>query len=773
MIKNQIKNNLIAFFTASYLLPLYLLLLSGFPTIDAIKVCSMIFLQIVTGGIIWNYVSRPLQFDLCETLGIGFSIGSVLSLISHQITLKTPISDFGWTLPTIITLIFLVVLRASFVPLTLGQFNFSSLLFLPFSAALILKQWWWLAPISILFGLVFLFSKRLFFGRSKSQIISGLSVFSITLAISTVLTIDLRKQGSGWWIRSWDVTYFESKAFSIAKFGFSENISLVGYPMDYHWFSNAWIGTLTVVCKLHSWLAIANVAPTYSALAISCLIWTLGRYVSTNKLTPTLMVAVLAFGTSALSPSNPPNIIAMIWAIAALFVSVRFFRKSQLSIFVIFFLLAVAALAGKVSAGFLMITTFVIIDFFTSLKTGHLIQMAIRATILFAASLLVFFWILGGPNRLGNNRFRIGFSGLANVLFGVESNRSAIIVVVGTVGALLIVFQLVTPLAIVLYHKSENSGLLIHIFLIWLISIGVFSLMRDDGMVYFLSNSINFTGLGAGIAVFILVQKLIQDHHLSKKTLVLLSLFAFALGKLTGRIIALDWRNLIDIRGGPAPILLLIVTASLCVGWITTHFVLNSEKDRSSKLLLSTNLMAFSVFLVGVNTLPNFFDYFYKLQQNRNQHVFEVPFTGSSQVNQASDWVRSNTGVDDVFAINRFCITKGTIDCIDPKYFAVSATAQRRILVEGPYYIVGGPYFSDQENVVDETKYPRAIKERLDLSRDFADAPTAEITARLKELGVGWFYLFLDNTTNRDWSPYATVEYQNDEVVILKLVGSS
>jgi septal ring factor EnvC (AmiA/AmiB activator) len=53
------------------------------------------------------------------------------------------------------------------------------------------------------------------------------------------------------------------------------------------------------------------------------------------------------------------------------------------------------------------------------------------------------------------------------------------------------------------------------------------------------------------------------------------------------------------------------------------------------------------------------------------------------------------------------------------------------------------------------------------------DAVIADQRARLRELGVDWFYLFLDNTENRNWAPFATVEYQNSEVAILKLIDPS
>jgi hypothetical protein len=144
-------------------------------------------------------------------------------------------------------------------------------------------------------------------------------------------------------------------------------------------------------------------------------------------------------------------------------------------------------------------------------------------------------------------------------------------------------------------------------------------------------------------------------------------------------------------------------------------------------------------------------------------------YIGSNDLTAASNWLKINSKQDDIIATNKFCIPTGVKNCIDPKFFGVSSTANRKVLVEGPYYIVGGPYFSDMPNVTDESKYPLWVQERLDLSRGFADKPTAEIRARLLELGVDWFYLFKENTTNRNWEPYGTVKYENTEIAIIKL----
>ena len=124
-----------------------------------------------------------------------------------------------------------------------------------------------------------------------------------------------------------------------------------------------------------------------------------------------------------------------------------------------------------------------------------------------------------------------------------------------------------------------------------------------------------------------------------------------------------------------------------------------------------------------------------------------------------------NSAPNDVFATNRFCIKE--LDgvrstCAFPKFFGVSAATRRKLLIEGGSY-------SAEDVRENWDLYPAWAKERLDLSRGFADKPNAEITAKLREYGVDWFYLFKENTTNRNWEPYGTVMYENTEVAIIKL----
>jgi hypothetical protein len=74
VLKNSQINAVFGFLIVGFALPLYLLLLSGFPTADALKVCAMILVQIISGALIWAQVMHPRQVDnFCRHRSSNFS----------------------------------------------------------------------------------------------------------------------------------------------------------------------------------------------------------------------------------------------------------------------------------------------------------------------------------------------------------------------------------------------------------------------------------------------------------------------------------------------------------------------------------------------------------------------------------------------------------------------------------------------------------------------------------------------------------------------------
>ena len=774
IVKSSQASAVTGFLVVGFALPLYLLLLSGFPTVDAFKVCAMIFVQIASGALIWAQVMHPRQVDIVEGVGMGLAIGSIFAVIGHQLFLPTSLKDFGWLLPVVVAAITSVTWRA-----TKGSHkyfvleNVSGLFFVAFAVVLILKQWWWLLPLALPTGLaLYLLSDQ---GRGKlDKILKPCWLFlAVSFVALTVLMVYLRQLNLDWWIRSWDVVYHESKSFSIAKFGPNENISLVGYSMNYHWFGNAWIGMNSVVNQMPPWLSIAQVAPIFSALLIATMIKAISKKVSNTTINALAALTVYVFATGGLSTANPPNVVAITWSLAALLATIEFRQHRSWKNLLIFSLLGFAAFSGKVSAGFVIIASFVVIDFWHSMRLQDKIrQFFIRSFFLFALSSFSFFYVIGGPSRLGNNSFKPSLKG-PGFAFGVELDRSHLIFAIGTFGSLFVVFIAALPVFLFLRFRATDKDFYVLTSTILLTGLLPFLLLIDDGMVYFRSNALNLASIASGIALTTMLGSLFRSNQLTSRRFYVLVVIGAVLGVMYKFASDIEWREFLNTPGGPTPILVSIqaLFLTLCFG-----LALLIVKPADSNYFVSRNinrLIAFSfVAIFGVST-PEALGTIYQFSQELQSRSPISSYTGSNELTTASNWLKLNSKQDDVLATNKFCLEKGTNKCIDPKFFGVSATTQRRMLVEGPYYVVGGPYFSETPGVTDESKYPEWVQDRLSLSRGFADKPTAEIAARLRELGVNWFYLFLDNTENRNWAPFATVEYQNSEVAILKLTDPS
>ena len=94
------------------------------------------------------------------------------------------------------------------------------------------------------------------------------------------------------------------------------------------------------------------------------------------------------------------------------------------------------------------------------------------------------------------------------------------------------------------------------------------------------------------------------------------------------------------------------------------------------------------------------------------------------------------------------------------KWYLVSAISKRRMLVEG-----------NREPVTD----PNAlINEKIESSVDFGRSPTQKSFEFLKMFGTKWFVVDtaagpIDST----WEPYASIEFKNSEMTVLRLAKTS
>jgi len=454
----------------------------------------------------------------------------------------------------------------------------------------------------------------------------------------------------------------------------------------------------------------------------------------------------------------------MIWAIAGLIAAYEFFETRSTGLLLFFFVFGAAAFGGKISAGFVLIVSFVLTDVFLSVRNRSLRGCIARTLLLVALSSLIFYFIIGRPNRLGNNKFELSYKG-PGYFFGVDSLRHPLIFLLAIVGVSLALFQIPAIQILALRSNLGDEKVLLLCSGAFISGFIPFLIQTDPGMVYFIVAGLNFAGIGAAISLSAIFVFLSNEASVSNRQHLIIASTAFAISKIGDSIYKFEWREISSLRGGPTPILVGILICSIASYWLVAKAFVSKASRMPRMLMNRAKVMLFLIIILYANLLPKILDYSVSTTGKINLK-FDNPYVGSINVQNASKWIQKSTLEDSIFATNRFCVEPRTNFCIDPKLFLVSSTARRKVLIEGPYYVVG--YGGD-----DESLYPKFAKERLDLSRGFADKPTAEIAARLRELGVDWFYLFLDNTENRNWAPFATVEYQNSEVAILKLTDPS
>jgi hypothetical protein len=370
--------------------------------------------------------------------------------------------------------------------------------------------------------------------------------------------------------------------------------------------------------------------------------------------------------------------------------------------------------------------------------------------------------VIGGPNRLGQNFIKLGFKGPGEI-FGVEPGRGSEIYLLGFLGFLLTMVPISAGLFTSIRDNNKPSPM-DFFFVFGTISLLVPMFVIQENLSYFVLSAKVLAGSGSAIAICSIRNS--KVFNVPRNKVIGFFLASGIITLVADFLRELNWLELVLIRGGISPILTTLWFIYIFVAWLTANSFSKNSQTNTKLIRSQLTLTYFSIFLLFGATTAGVLPHLQSLPNQIRSTPTITTFTGTTNETNASEWLRSNSLAGQLAATNRFCVEQALRDCVDPRYYAVSSTTRMRLLIEGPFSVVG--YGGD-----DESLYPKFAKERLDLSRGFADKPTAEIAARLRELGVDWFYLFLDNTENRNWAPFATVEYQNSEVAILKLTDPS
>ena len=723
-----------------------LLFLSGEDLSSSLRVSAVILVQTFPGILFWILFSPKKAIPFPELFGMGFAFGSLFTVFS-AITLRSlGYQTLSWMLPFAISALALMIpkVRAKVQSFRAINSKTLELAFISSSFLFAIALFWiWVLPLAI--APYFLaFSKK-----KKFQIWAFLLI-----PTSIVASIFLRSSSTEWWLFSHDQVYLEGLSEGIFRYGPTENIHLVGHGYPYHWFSLLWSSVISHGASLPPFVALTKVLPLVALLICVLLIW--AASIHYRKASGYVAVLFFVFASNAINwtpirfVNSPTFLFSLIWLLAFAFL-IRFAISNPsfpISISLAIFL--IGSFGGKVTHGVVALGGLSGMGIYVLFKK-HLRSFIPKLLSLYSILLIatVFVYLLAyRGERVGGKMLRLRPGELGFQVGIAYMSSSQWIWVVATVAVLIGCSSI---FFVSLFQKKVNDAAqLFQYFCIgsYVISLALTLLLAQDGgsQGYFLLSAMVIAVIPASNAVVELVEQVRTEHKAT-------SLLGIAVtSALFGLIAFYVWDKAIfgidPYRAG----LLIKISVLVLPTFALFVLVMKFGKHALSISLLSLVLISFSSGVterIGIG--QNYF-------RNFNQSEQIDPISGSPGRIEALTWLRENSSADDIVATNRFCIP-GYEQC-DMKWYLVSAISKRRMLVEG-----------NREPVTD----PNAlINEKIESSVDFGRSPTQKSFEFLKMFGTKWFVVdTAAGPINSTWEPYASIEFKNSEMAVLRLAKSS
>lgn len=689
--------------------------------LESVKLTLAMVLQIIPGFYVWTRINKGKVIPLSELVGMGFAIGSLLSIISAAILRTFPLGGFGWTAPFFLTIS------------------------------------------------VWCFSK--IFKNSTGRLVknisraSGMRIYTFVIAIVIYLQVFVWSSWNslkpeGWWKYNLDVPYLEAFSNSIALLGTTGSLMKPDLVTRYHWFAYGWIGPLNNSLKIDPFVVQTRLLPLVAMIMAATVAFSWAKDFTDNTWVAAAGSFLIVLGPgfaigSLVIMRSPSSAMAAGWTLAF---SLHFFRclrssKVDVQTLLTLGLLSIGVVAGK-GVNFLIIGSSVFALLLNHLRLKRTLgkkDLQIYLVV-FAFLVLTYFYLIHTPNG-------------RDLKLGIFFGWPAIILTV-------------LPLTLAIFTKSsvkneEHQHLKVYATVAILCG-GFLSLVTRDSngdQIYFLISAITL----CIVPNMILIEKIIQNDSTgssksiesllrrtvkAKRLTVLLSASGF-LASGTWIYFENQLGIIGDIGRAAAPVILWILAI---LGTFTLFW---RENLRIQKLTL-----LFTILILGVSATSSSIGVLASLV--RGPIYAENPgYVGYGQSDQASpgsissnyfeagDWVKKNTDLTEKFFTNRQCIDPKSRyeNCLDIWFFA-SALSKRQYLIEG-----GGYNISDSD-------YKIKMNEDQRVSLRFSLSPNLDDLDYLWHKGVRWGWIDKSVIDRTDWRSFAIVEYENEAISIIHLVNS-
>lgn len=694
----------------------------------------IVLVQAVSGGYFWRVLrSGPMSWS--EAAGMGLALGTAGAVLAgclgFFLPLESPVRPWMWAIPALASAGFFVVRRSRGLT--------SAPLERPPAAE------WVAVLIGLIVGLI--------------SLLGNLANYPLE------------------WVGAWDgyhqdMVFFEALASGSSVFSPTDSIFMAGADIRYHWLSYAWAGQLTAASGAGPFVVLTRVLPIVALVGTLLVAVGWSRRLSRQVWVPSLAALLLVSGGyvgaiygAILNFDSPSQALTTLWLLGlsvALLVALNGGRAWAWAVTV--FVLSLAVSGGKfssivVAAGGFGLVTLVALATRAPWRRRALLLSAVGVV----ATLCTYVLLVSGSAQSGG----LGLWSLldrASSVQGLNPQMTDRGILVGTG---LLVVAIVARWAGLAWLVADRRTRLrpetilgVGMALVGILTIALVSGGFND-MWFALAASapisvLSAVGVGNATAALTAGGEPGDRSPIGRPVA-----WAFGLGLVAAIPVAVVWGTGAYAVGGwrwASPLLgiaLALIVAG-CLAWARPRVDRRAHHFLGFLVIVGVGMSVFGrpIYLVVDRIMAP-----QSAPHDAISYAPVVGFVGSidrdpmptltSDQFAAGAWLRSRSQIDDLIATN---VTYSPL---------VSAVTGRRTLVSGIHY--QAPYGR-----------PADIEELLDRERvsyAFIDSPSAATAEPLCAQGVDWVWVNPERTSIRQWMPWARIELENPNVVLLRLAS--
>ena len=723
---------------------------------DSLSLCFTLLIDVVSGSMLWILISKKRQYSAFELLGLGVALGTSLSAIGQLIFRNLAVQRyFGLILSLIVASLFWTKLKDKNERFQVKNPSSSSVLGVLGVSVLLLcgdRYYLWATAALLFMGSILIRRVELFQFISSKKKVSLLAILCAVIGFalgvgSWLETLIHGNRTTASYISGWDGAIFEASSKALIRYGPFDHIFLANNKYAYYWFHDAWAGAFTQRANASDWVVTTQFGALVVAIAsISLLYAIVERRITDRRLTLAVIAAVatpslIGAPNVLLSLASFSQTVAVFWLVLILFLLDEFFRFSKKTSLVLLtcascllvltkLTIAVPTIAG-ILAGALTVGLF-------APNKGKQMWLIIASFITIAASGVLYFIFIRPAPELAQSyfQFKIGFT---EEMFGIFTGIMIIdlgIFLVIKLGATSVMFS---------RTRLVKDPFVTCVSCISLAGFGAALLLEFELSV---ANSYMLLPFLVGFSLIVCLEvanrittATTKFPCLTKFVIAMIALGLFSGALSTFRLHQLNYAFVTTTR----PILIASVVAPFFVA-LTVFILLAIKKTLKINIPI---LLLVAVSSLAISSGSFISHSFRDLQRQRVEEAkgwsnptFEDVESELNELTAAAHFMRSNLNASDVLASN------STSD----KGLLAAMTGIRNF---------ASSYVSDMQGV--EARFPMQFS--------FAQAPSAETYAALRNQCVTWFYYSRDenNTDINNFKPFAEISYEDEIGVVLKL----